>query len=129
MKDQKGFIEEVGVLLGVLCILGFIALIPMAIFSQWTFAEENVSGIVYNTTNNGPVAGNTKFSIRASEDTYVSEENKSSYCLPKDSPYKGLVNTAAADKKVKVQVTTKKGFWFKLPWTCIDNVTVTGVKQ
>lgn len=125
VMNEKGFIEETVVLMIALVVLAFIALIPILIFSHVEWAEQNVSGIVYNTTNNSVISGNTEFSIRAAVDTYVSEENQSSYCLPPNSPYKELVNKAAANKEIKVQVTTKKGFWFKLPWTCIDNVTVT----
>jgi len=112
---------------------GAIFLIVMALifggmFTEWEASEDNVSGIVYNTTNNSFIAGNTNFSVRAGENTPTTEENKSSYCLPPNSPYKDLVNRAAGDKRIKVQVTTRKGFWFKAPWTCIDNVTVTEVK-
>ena len=106
-----------------------IILFGLAIFSKWEVSEDNVSGIVYNTTNNGFIAGNTSFSFRASEATYTTEENKSSYCLPPNSQYKELVNKAAGNKTIKVQVETKKGFWIKAPWTCVDNVVVTEVKQ
>ena len=101
-----------------------VLLIPFTFFTNWEMSEDNVSGIVYNTTNNGFIAGNTDFDIRAAVDTYVNESNTSSYCLPSGSPYKALVNEAARDKNIKVQVTTTKGFWFKMPWTCIDNVKV-----
>ena len=127
-NNEKGFIEEAVVVFIFLIVLFFISLIPLAIFSKWEWSEDNVSGIVYNTTNNSVVSGNTKFSVRAAVDTYVSEENQSSYCLPPNSQYKDLVNKAAADKNIKVQVTTKKGFWFKAPWTCVDYVTVTEIK-
>lgn len=111
-----------------------ILLIALATFSQWTTSEENVSGIVYNTTNNSIISGNTSFMIRASVDTYVyrnsdGSTNESAYCLPPNSQYKDLINKAAADKNIKVQVTTKKGYWWKAPWTCIDNVTVVQVKE
>ena len=107
-----------------LIFLAFFAFIGVAIFSNWAWSEDNVSGIVYNTTNNGFIAGNTDFKVRAAVDTYVNESNESSYCLPKGSPYIALVNEAARDKNIKVQVTTTKGFWFKMPWTCINNVKV-----
>lgn len=130
MKVRNGYID--GGIIVLMWTLFFIALLVglffLAIFSNWEVSEDNVSGIVYNTTNNGFVAGNTDFSVRAAVDTYVSEENQSSYCLPKGSPYIELVNRAARDKNVKVQVTTKKGFWVKMPWTCIDNVVVEEVK-
>lgn len=125
MKKQAGYAEDVFIVLIFFAIVGFIGLL---IFSRWEWSEDNVSGIVYNTQNNQAISGNTSFSVRASEDTYVSEENKSSYCLPPNSPYKELVNRAAVDKNIKVQVTTTKGFWFKLPWTCINNVIVTEIK-
>jgi hypothetical protein len=74
------------------------------------------------------MSGATKFSVRAGENTPVTEENQSSYCLPPNSPYKELVNKAAQDKRIKVVVTAKKYFVFKAPWTCQPNVTVTEVK-
>jgi hypothetical protein len=129
--NQKGFIDTDALMGGfiILVILGVVGVIFLAIFSKWEWSEDNVSGIVYSTTNNGPIAGNTNFKVRASVDTYIDKDtNESAYCLPGNSPYKELVNKAAADKNIKVQVTTKKGFWFKAPWTCIDNVTVTEVK-
>lgn len=131
MKDnQQGYVED-WLLAGFILFttLFVIGLFVLVLFAKWEYSEDNVSGIVYNTTNNSAISGNTKFSIRASEDTYVSQENQSSYCLPKNSPYKELVNKAAADKSIKVVVTTKRGFWVKLPWTCIDNVEVTQVKS
>ncbi len=106
-------------------VLGFLGLI---ICSKIEWSEQSVSGIVYNTKNNKTLSGNTSFSVRADVNTYVSEENRSSYCLPPNSEFKELVNKASADKEVKVQVTTKKGFWIKKPWTCIDNITVTEIK-
>ena len=124
-SNQKGFIEEFGMLAIVFIV---IAILFLVIFIRWEISEDNVSGIVYNTTNNSFISGNTYFSVRAGVNTYVSEENKSEYCLRQDSPYKELVNKAASDKNIKVQVTSKKGFWVKAPWTCIDNVTVTEVK-
>lgn len=129
MSNQDGYVEDW--LMGAFAlfiILALVGLLGLAIFSRWEISEDNVSGIVYNTTNNGLIAGNTNFSIRASESTYTTEENRSSYCLPPNSPYKELVNKAAGNKSIKVQVTTKKGFWWKSPWTCIDNVKVEVVK-
>lgn len=105
--------------LGVVWLFAFISTLGFAM------SEENVSGIVYNTKNNAAISGNTYFSIRAAVDTYVSNENQSSFCLPPNSPYKELVNQAASDKNIKVVVTTKKYFKFKAPWTCVDNITVT----
>ena len=88
-----------------------------------------VSGVVYNTTNDSFIAGNTTFSVRASEDTYVSKENKSSFCLSPNSPYRDLVNEAAIDKNKKVIVESKKIFKLAKPWTCIDNVTVKLIEE
>lgn len=124
-KNQGGFIEEFFFVLLTLLVVTFFFLI---VFTKLEISSDNVSGIVYNTTNDNAISGNTRFSIRAGENTPVTEENQSSYCLPGNSPYKELVNKAAADKRIKVQVTTKKGFWFKAPWTCVDNVIVTEVK-
>lgn len=133
--NQGGYVEDVFMagFIG-LIVLFFVALIPLAIFSKWELSEDNVSGIVYSTTNNGAISGKTTFKVRASVDTYIYNDgkgntNESAYCLPANSPYKKLINEAAADKRIKVQVTTKKGFWLKSPFTCIDNVTVTRVKE
>jgi len=121
---EKVFYGLMGLLVVILSFL-----VGLAIFSQWTWSEENVSGIVYNTSNNGFVDGKTKFMVRASVDSYIDPEaNQSSYCVPQSSPYKELINKAAANKNIRVQVQTRKGFWIKAPWTCIDNVVVTEVK-
>lgn len=111
-----------GILFWVFGVIWFITLISTVHLSA---SEQLVSGIVYNNKNNGAFTGNTYFSVRADVDTYVSEENQSSYCLPPNSPYKELVNKAAENKDIKVVVTTSKFFKFAAPWTCVDNVTVT----
>lgn len=113
-----------------LIVLTVIAFFTLVLFTRIEWSEDNVSGIVYSTTNNAAISGNTNFKVRASVDTYINEDksNESAYCLPPNSQYKELVNKAAADKNIKVNVTTKKGFWFKLPWSCVDNVAVTEVK-
>lgn len=113
----------------VLIVLAIVGFFGLALFSHWETSEDNVSGIVYNTKNNALISHNTRFSVRASVDTYTNERNESSYCLPPNSPYKDLVNKAAADKTVKVDVKTKKGFWLRAPWACINNITVTEVKN
>lgn len=125
MNNEKGFIEELG---AVFVLLIVIVLFLSMFFVGFKLSNETVSGIVYNTTNDRFISGATKFSVRASEATYVSEENRSTYCLPKNSPYKELVNKAAQDKRIKVVVTAKKYFAVKAPWTCQPNVTVTEVK-
>ena len=88
-------------------------------------SDNVVSGIVYNNQNNSIFTGNTYFSIRASENTVVTKENTSKFCLPPNSPYIKLVNEAAKDKNVKVVVTSSKVFTMVLsPWHCVDNVKV-----
>lgn len=109
-----------------------VAIAAAVLFGGWKLlslrvhmSEQTVSGVVYNTKNNKFLSGTTSFSVRASENTYVSEENRSSYCLPPKSPYIELVNKAAKNKDIKVVVTTKKAFAFaSSPLGCIDNVTV-----
>lgn len=88
--------------------------------------SDNVaSGIVYNNQNNSIFSGNTYFSIRASENTVVTKENISNFCLPPNSPYIKLVNEAAKDKNIKVVVTSSKVFtMMSAPWGCVDNVKV-----
>lgn len=129
-NNQRGDIDTILIGCAVLfAVLLFSWVFILALFAKWEIAEDNVSGIVYSTTNNGPIAGNTSFKVRASVDSFIDKNtNESSYCLPANSPYKALVNKAASNKTVQVQVTTKKGFWVKAPWTCIDNVIVTEVK-
>lgn len=124
-NNQKGFIEEIGVLFVFLLIL-VVFIAPFVV--RFKLSNETVSGIVYNTTNDRFISSATCFSVRASENTYVSEENRSSYCLPPNSPYKELVNKAAADKRVKVRVDANKYFTVKAPWTVYPNVKVTEVK-
>lgn len=125
-KSQDGFIEIVGALLVVAVIVG---LIFALFFVRFKLSNEIVSGIAYNTTNDRAISGATCFGVRASEATYVNEETKSTYCIPKNSPYKALVNKAAADKRVKIEVEAHKYFTVKAPWTVVPNVTVTEVKQ
>ena len=50
-------------------------------------SETIASGIVYNNQNNSIFTGNTYFRIRASENTIVTGENISRFCLPPNSPY------------------------------------------
>lgn len=125
MKNEKGYIEVIGALAILVLVLGFIFAI---FFVRFKLSNETVSGIVYNTTNDRFISGATCFGVRASEATYVNEETKSTYCIPKNSEYKDLVNRAAADKRVKVTVTAKKYFTIKAPWTVYPNVTVQEVK-
>ncbi len=121
MKKQDGFIEG-------LVILIIVGLALSAFFVKWTLSEELVSGIVYDNTNNSAISGNTYFKVRAGVDTYVNTSNESSYCLPPNSPYIPLVKEAAADKSIKVTVSTAKRFQMSAPWVCMDNVTVTKSK-
>lgn len=124
-SNEKGYLEVVGGLLILLVILG---LIFSAFFVRFKLSNETVSGIVYNTTNDRFISSATCFSVRAGENTPVTEENKSSYCVPPNSPYIELINKAAADKRVKVRVDANKYFTVKAPWTVYPNVTVTEVK-
>lgn len=125
VKNQKGFVEVLAALFVLALVVGFFLLIFCVRFK---LSNEVVSGIAYNTTNDRAISGATCFSVRAGENTYVSEENRSSYCLPKNSPYKTLVNKAAADKRIKIEVQAHKYFTVKAPWTVVPNVTVKEVK-
>lgn len=116
---------KIGAFLG-LALVFILLLAPFTV--RFKLSNEVVSGIAYNTTNDKFISGNTHFSVRAGENTPVTSENQSTYCLPPNSPYKELVNRAAADKRIKIQVEAKKYFVVKAPWTCVDNVTVTEVK-
>ena len=111
-----------GLVLTFAVLWGFFWVLPS---TRITISEQNVSGIAYNVKNNALISGNTYFSIRASEDTYVSEENRSSYCLPPNSPYIALVNEAAKDKSIKLNIQTENNFEVvAAPWVCSDNVKV-----
>lgn len=124
-NNQKGFIEVIGALVVLLLIVGVIFAV---FFVRFKLSNETVSGIVYNTTNNRFISDATCFSVRAGENTPVTEENQSTYCLPPNSPYKDLVNKAAQDKRIKVVVTAEKYFAIKAPWAVQPNVKVSEVK-
>ncbi len=125
-RNQQGFIEEVAVLIVAALILFVVFFVPL--FVRFKLSNEVVSGVVYNTTNERFLSNGTCFSVRAEVNTYVSEENRSSYCIPGNSPYKELVNKAAKDKRIKVEVEASKYFTVKLPWTVYPNVKVTEIK-
>ena len=112
-----------------LALLATLGVVWFLFWGMWCIrieaSNQNVSGVAYNVKNDSFISGNTHFSVRASEDTYVSEENKSSYCLPPKSPYIDLVNKAAEDKTIKIVVKTEKVFTLvSAPWVCADNVKV-----
>ena len=109
-------------------VISVIVFIFMLLFVRFRLNNEVTSGIAYNTTNDAFISGNTNFSIRAGENTPVTEENQSTYCLPPNSPYKALVNKAAANKNVKITVTSGKYFAIQWPWECNSNVVVEEVK-
>jgi len=126
-SKQAGFIDS-DTLLGLAVILIIPALIFSALFVRFQSSNSVVSGIAYNTSNDSLFGGNTHFSVRAGENTPVTAENESTYCLPPNSPYKDLVNKAAQDKRIKIVVTADKYFAIQAPWVCNPNVTVTEVK-
>lgn len=126
-SNQKGYIDG-EIIWGLFLILLVPAFIFAALFVRFQASNSVVSGIAYNTSNDSLIGGNTHFSVRAGENTPVSEENQSTYCLPGNSPYKDLVNRAAQDKRVKIVVESKKYFAIQAPWVCHDNVIVTEVK-
>lgn len=124
-SSDRSYWGVIGAAFGILLVAGFFFLL---LFTSWKGSNETVSGIAYNTQNDKLFTGNTTFSVRAGENTPVTTENESSYCLPPNSPYKDLVNRAAADKRIKITVDAKKYFAIQAPWTCKDNITVTEVK-
>lgn len=126
-NNQRGYIDSDALFgLSIIVIMGLFLF--TALFVRFQLSNSVVSGIAYNTSNNSFIGDNTHFSIRAGENTLVTEENQSTYCLPPNSPYKDLVNRAAQDKRVKLVVTADKFFAIKLPWTCYPNVKVAEVK-
>lgn len=126
-NNQRGYIDG-DILWGLAVLVLVPAFIFAVLFVRFQASNSVVSGIAYNTSNDSFIGGNTHFSVRASENTYVTEENQSSYCLPPDSPYKELVNRAAQNKSVKIVVTADKYFAIKAPWVCYPNIKVTEVK-
>lgn len=126
-KNQRGYIDS-DFMFGIGAILFIVGIVFALLFVRFQLSNSVVSGIAYNTSNDSFIGGNTHFSVRAGENTPVTEENESSYCLPPNSPYKDLVNRAAQDKSVKIVVTAEKYFAIKAPWVCQPNVKVTEVK-
>lgn len=126
-KNQRGYIDS-DFMFGIGAILFIVGIVFALFFVRFQLSNSVVSGIAYNTSNDSFIGGNTHFSVRAGENTPVTEENESSYCLPPNSPYKDLVNRAAQDKSVKIVVTAEKYFAIKAPWVCQPNVKVTEVK-
>jgi hypothetical protein len=129
-RNQGGYIEDT--LFVVFSFLGVMLLIVLFLslfFIRFKLSNERVSGIVYNTTNDRAISGATCFYVRAGENTYVDENNTSSYCVPRNSKYIPLINKAAEDKRIKVVVVAHKyGLTVKAPWTVVPNVEVTEVK-
>lgn len=124
-NNEKGYTEVLS-LFGWFMVIVFVLFVFL--FVRFKLSNETVSGIVYNTTNNRFISDATCFSVRAGENTPVTEENQSRYCLPPNSPYKDLVNKAAQDKRIKVVVNADKYFAIKAPWAVQPNVTVSEVK-
>lgn len=123
MSKIREYSKEI--LLVVAAIITFMAGIYGLLLIRWQDSDGIVSGIVYNNQNNSIFSGNTYFSVRALENTVVTRENASRFCLPPNSPYIELVNEAARNKNIKVVVTTSKMFMIaSSPWQCIDNVKV-----
>lgn len=126
-NNQRGYIDG-----DILWGLAVIILVPLFIFTilfvRFQLSNSVVSGIAYNTSNDSFIGGNTHFSVRAGENTPVTDENQSTYCLPPNSPYKDLVNRAAQDKRIKIVVTANKYFAIQAPWVCNPNIKVTEVK-
>lgn len=124
-KSQEGFIEGLGILFVLLLVFTFFFLI---FFVRFHASQSEVSGIVYNTEANHLVNGNTTFSVRAGIDTYVGSQNQSNFCLPPHSPYTALVEKAANNKNIKVDITANKYFAIQSPFTCRANVIVKEIK-
>lgn len=119
MSKIRDFLEYI------LMILMIVVPIYCILSVRLQVSDNVASGIVYNNQNNSIFGGNTYFSIRASENTVVTKENISNFCLPPNSPYIKLVNEAAKDKNIKVVVTSSKVFtMMSAPWGCVDNVKV-----
>lgn len=127
-KNENGYIYG-EVVFGLFSILFIVGILFAVLFVRFQASNGTASGIAYNVSHNNFISDATTFSVRAGENTPVTEENKSTYCLPHNSPYKDLVTRAAADKRVKIVVTTEKYFAIQAPWVCYPNVKVTEVKE
>lgn len=122
MAKKGRFLE---IMLLAVAIAALVSVVYCSSLIRWVTSESIVSGIVYNNQNDAMLSGNTYFSVRASENTVVTEENKSEFCLPPNSPYIKLVNEAAKNKNIKVVVTKSKIFTMvSFPWQCVDSVKV-----
>lgn len=127
MRNQKGYFD-LGIAMAVAFLILLLGFFASLFFISFEASNQEVSGIVYNTTFDHAISGNTTFSVRAAVDTYVSQENQSTYCLPPNSPYAAIIKKAADDKTVKVVVTTTKYFAIQSPWKCYPNVVVKEIK-
>ena len=122
MAKKGRFLE---IMLLAVAIAALVSVVYCSSLIRWVTSESIVSGIVYNNQNDAMLSGNTHFSVRASENTVVTEENKSEFCLPPNSPYIKLVNEAAKNKNIKVVITKSKIFTMvSFPWQCVDSVKV-----
>lgn len=124
--NEKGYIGDLLWMLGVISvIIFFLALFLSIFFLRFQTSQSVVSGIVYDTTNNQFISGNTNFCIRAGINTYVgSQTNQTCYCLPPHSPYINLINKATQDKTIKVIVTSNPYIVIQSPFTCRANTKV-----
>jgi hypothetical protein len=91
-EDDNTLLQKIGVVFVLLLIAGFVFAL---FFVRFQLSNQIVSGIVYNTTNDRFISNATCFSVRAGENTPVTDENQSSYCLPPNSEYKEIVNKAS----------------------------------
>lgn len=130
MYDDSNVFAGIGI---VLVVLFVIAIFFAAFFVRFKASQSVVSGIVYNTEVGHVVSGKTTFSVRASVDSFIyhnsdGSTNESDFCLPPHSPYLALIKKAAANKNIKVDVTSNKFFAIQSPFTCHSNVIVTEEK-
>ncbi len=121
--NEKGYIGEIIAVIFILAL--FLSMFLSIFFLRFQTSQSVVSGIVYDTTNNNFISGNTTFCIRAGINTYVgSQTNQTCYCLPPHSPYINLINKAAQDKTIKVIVTSNPYIVIQSPFTCRANTKV-----
>ena len=109
-----------------LCVFGIYKLCCI----RWQASEDAVSGIVYDSTFNDIISGNTFFKIRASAEMAVTKETSRTYCLPPGHEDTEIVRKAASNKAIKVTLTTDKFFGIMdNPWDCPSIVHVKEIEE
>lgn len=109
---------------GVVVVVTIVVAVTVPLIIDVNFGDNVASGVVYNASFNKWPSGRATFGIRATENTVITQENASTFCLPKGSKYTELIRKAAEDKSVKLVVEKKSGIYWHVIFGCSDNVIV-----